>query len=89
MQRFVFQDGKLPTKEELANDELVAQMIEEARDEGKTEALRDAKKIILQSLKAEDAEHIPQPVVERILQTKKDQDSLLQKMAQEKVTLRI
>jgi hypothetical protein len=92
MQRLML-GGKMPTREELQSDELVAQMLEEAREEGKeqgkAETLKDAKQVIIQALTVEDVDNLPKAIIEKILQTKKNQDSLLQKMAQEKVTLKI
>jgi membrane-bound ClpP family serine protease len=89
MKRLIFAGGKMPTKEELLEDDLIIQMLQEAEEKGKAEAVKDAKKIILQSLTVEDVEALPQAVVEKILETKKEKQSLLQKLAAEKVTLKI
>jgi len=60
-------NGKLPTKEELATDELIIQMLADAETKGKEDALKDAptKEKIIQALTAEDVKDL-EPVKQMI-----------------------
>ncbi len=60
-------NGKLPTKEELATDELIIQMLADAETKGKTDALKDAptKEKIVQALTAEDVKDL-EPVKQMV-----------------------
>jgi len=60
-------DGKLPTKEELAGDELITQMLADAKEEAKAEALKDipTKEKIIQAFTADDVKDL-EPVKQMI-----------------------
>ena len=77
-------NGKLPTKEELAGDELVAQMLIESKAEGKTEALKDVptKESIIQALKVEE---IPDTIKQTLTKDVPTKESILQALKVEDV----
>ena len=74
-------NGKLPSKEELIGDELIAQMIEDAKAEAKTEAMKDVptKESIVQALTVED---IPESIKTEMTKDAPTKESLVQSLTE-------
>jgi hypothetical protein len=70
-------NGKLPTKEELAGDELVSQMLIDAENKGKTSVDRT---VIIQTIKVEE---VPEPVKQTIITAAVKKETILQTLTVE------
>jgi predicted lactoylglutathione lyase len=67
MNRLVLKDGTIPTEETLAGDDLVKQMLDKAKEEGKTSVKVPEPKEVIQAATADDLkEH---PVVKQMVET--------------------
>jgi hypothetical protein len=85
-------NGKLPTKEELAGDELIIQMLAESKEQGKTEVFKDVptKEKIIQALTVEevkDLEPVKQMISEATEEAKKsvDRPTIIKELKKEEI----
>ena len=75
-------NGKLPTKEELAGDELIAQMLKEAEEKGKVSVQVPDRATIIQSLKIEEVPETLKVELRKDIPTK---ESVLQSLTVEDI----
>jgi hypothetical protein len=81
-------DGKLPTEDELKQDELIAQMLQTAEEKGKTSVKVPTTEEVVQTLKPEDLKEIPvvKQMVEdavKVATEKVDTKAIIQKLTKD------